>query len=177
MIGVLVLGVVLSLDNARTAVVLGARRLGRRRSLQVALSFGLCDALAPGAGILAGHYAGRAIASQADYAAATALGAYGVYLVVRSRRTDEAPEADPRWILFGLPLALSLDNVVAGASVGLLGFSPWLAPPIFGATTAVMSLAGLQLGRAAAGLIRIRADLLAGATLVALAVSVGLGGG
>lgn len=175
MLDVLALGVLLSLDNARTAVVLGSRRLAWREALQMALVFGFWDALAPAVGILAGHYAGLAVASKADYAAAAALGAYGLYLVVRARRAEEDVEADRRWILLGLPLPLSADNVLAGASVGLLGFSPWLAPPLFGVTTAVVSLAALQVGRAAARLIRIRSDLLAGTALVLLAVSLAVG--
>jgi manganese efflux pump family protein len=35
---------------------------------------------------------------------------------------------------------LSVDNLVAGTSLGLLGYSPWLAPPLFGITTALISL-------------------------------------
>lgn len=168
----LLLGFVLSWDNARTAIVLGARRPAWRQAVQVALVFGLWDAVAPAAGILAGHYVGRAIASEADYAGAAALAAYGLYLVVRACTTeDERADGDRRWMLLGLPLPLSADNVVAGASVGLLGVSPWLAPPLFGVTTAVVSLAGLQIGRAASRLIRVRSDLLAGMALVLLAVS------
>jgi putative Mn2+ efflux pump MntP len=64
---------------------------------------------------------------------------------------------------------------VAGTSSALLGFSPWLAPPLFGAITAVVSLVGLQLGRAAARLIRVRSDLLTGVALVVMAVLVDLG--
>jgi putative Mn2+ efflux pump MntP len=70
---------------------------------------------------------------------------------------------------------LSLDNVVAGTSLGLLGFSPWLTAPVFGAITALMSFAALQLGRAAARFIRIRSDVLTGAALVVMATVLGLG--
>ena len=52
--------------------------------------------------------------------------------------------------LFGLPLALSVDNLIAGTGLGLLGFSPVIPAVFFGAVTAVMSLVGLLLGRAAA---------------------------
>jgi putative Mn2+ efflux pump MntP len=70
---------------------------------------------------------------------------------------------------------LSLDNIVAGTSLGLLGFSPWLAPALFGATTAIMSLAGLQIGRVAAQFLRIRSDLLTGIALLVMAIFVGRG--
>lgn len=173
MIGsLLVLGVTLSLDNFRTAVMLGAIRLSWRRALQVAVVFGFWDGLAPLVGILVGQYLGQRIGSTADYVGAGALAAYGLFLVVQAWRTPEPEEPDQRWALFGLPVPLSVDNVVAGTSLGLLGFSPWLAPPLFGVITAVMTLVGLQLGRTLARFIHIRSDLLTGVALVVMAVLV-----
>lgn len=176
MIGsLLILGFTLSLDNFRTAVVLGGLRFSWRRSLQVALVFGFWDGVAPLVGILVGDYVGNKIGSTADYVGAGALAAYGLYLVVQAWRTPEPEEANQRWALFGLPLPLSLDNIVAGTSLGLLGYSPWLAPPLFGTITALMSLVGLQLGRAGARFINIRSDLLTGVALVVMAIFVALG--
>jgi putative Mn2+ efflux pump MntP len=177
MIGSLILlGFGLSLDNFRTAVVLGTIRLSWRRATKVALVFGFWDGVAPVVGILVGDYLGEKIGSTADTVGASALAAYGVYLVVQAWRTPEPEEPDQRWALFGLPLPLSLDNIVAGTSLGLLGYSPWLAPPLFGVITFVMSLVGLQLGRAAARLVRIRSDLVTGVALVVMAVLVQRGG-
>jgi putative Mn2+ efflux pump MntP len=174
MIGnLLILGFTLSLDNFRTAIALGALRPTWGRAVQVALVFGFWDGVAPVVGILVGRYWSETIGSTAEYVGAIALGAYGLYLVVRAWRTPAPEEVDERWALFGLPLPLSADNVVAGASLGLLGFSPWLAAPIFGAITAVMALVGLQLGRVAAQVVRIRPDLLTGVALVVMATVLG----
>jgi len=137
--------------------------------------FGFWDFVAPLVGLLLGAYLAAKIASTPEYIGAIVLGAYGLYLVVQARRTPTPDQLDQRWILFGLPLPLSIDNVVAGTSLGLLGFSPWLAPPVFGTITAVVSFIGLQLGRAAAGLIRVRADLLTGVALIVMALALGLG--
>jgi manganese efflux pump family protein len=169
----LILGFTLSLDNFRTAIALGGLRLTWRRSVQVALVFGLCDGLAPLVGILIGLYWSEAIGSTAEYLGAIGLGLYGVYLIVRAWLTEAPEELDRPWAVFGLIVPLSADNVVAGTSLGLLGFSPWLAAPIFGAITALMALIGLQLGRAAAGIIRIRSDLLTGVSLVVMATVLG----
>ena len=171
----LVLGFTLSLDNFRTALVLGALGLTWRRALQVALVFGFWDAVAPAVGILVGDYLADAIGSTADYVGAAVLGAYGLYLLVQAWRTDSPEDVDERWALFGLPLPLSIDNIVAGTSLGLLGYSPWLAPPLFGVVTALVTFGGLQLGRAAARFVRIRSDLLTGVGLVIMAVALGLG--
>src|SRR4051794_22971883 len=169
----LILGFTLSLDNFRTAVALGGLRLGWRQSVQVALVFGLCDGVAPLVGILVGHYWSEAIGATAEYVGATGLGLYGLYLVVQAWRSETPEELDRPWAVFGLVVPLSADNIVAGTSLGLLGFSPWLAPPVFGAITALMALVGLHLGRAAAGVIRIRSDLLTGVTLVVMATLMG----
>jgi putative Mn2+ efflux pump MntP len=173
MIGsLLILGFTLSLDNFRTAVVLGAIRLSWRRAVQVAVVFGFWDGLAPLVGILVGQYLGQRIGSTADYVGAAALATYGLFLVVQAWRTPEPEEPDQRWALFGLPVPLSVDNVVAGTSLGLLGFSPWLAPPLFGVMTALMTIVGLQLGRVLARFIHIRSDLLTGVALVVMAILV-----
>jgi manganese efflux pump family protein len=174
MIGsLLVLGFTLSLDNFRTAIALGALRLNWSRSVQVAVMFGFWDGVAPLVGILVGHYWSEAIGSTAEYVGAIALGVYGLYLVVHAWRTPGPEEMDRPWAVFGLLVPLSADNVVAGTSLGLLGFSPWLAPPLFGVMTALMALVGLQLGRAAAHVIRIRPDLLTGVSLVVMATVMG----
>jgi putative Mn2+ efflux pump MntP len=176
MIGdLLILGFTLSLDNFRTAVALGALQLKWKQARQVALAFGLWDAVAPLVGILIGGYLGEKIGSTAGYVGAIALAGYGLYLLVNAWRAAEPEAFTPRRALFGLPLPLSLDNVVAGTSLGLVGFSPWLAPPVFGAITAVMSLIGLQLGGAVAHLIRIRSGVLTGGALLVMATLMGLG--
>jgi manganese efflux pump family protein len=169
----LVLGFTLSLDNFRTAVAFGALPMSWRRSVAIALMFGVCDGVAPLLGILLGQYWSEAVGSTAEYVGAIALGAYGLYLVVRAWRTAAPDEFDKPWAMYGLVVPLSLDNVVAGTSLGLLGVSLWLAPLVFGATTAVMALIGLRLGRAAASVIRIRPDLLTGVTLLIMATVLG----
>jgi manganese efflux pump family protein len=173
MIGnLLILGFTLSLDNFRTAIALGAVQPTWRRSVQVALMFGFWDGVAPLVGILIGQYWSESIGSTAEYVGAIALGAYGLYLVIRAWRTP-APDLDQPWAVFGLLVPLSADNIVAGTSLGLLGFSPWLAAPIFGVCTAVMALVGLQLGRVAAHVVRIRPDLLTGVALLVMATVLG----
>jgi manganese efflux pump family protein len=176
MIGELfLLGTVLSLDNFRTAIVLGGLRFPWRQSLRIAVVFGFWDAVAPLVGILGGQYFAQTIGSTADYVGAAVLGAYGLYLLVEASRTPAQEEVDERWVLFGLPLPLSVDNVVAGTSLGLQGFSPWLAPPLFGVITTVMTFVGLGIGRVAARFIRVRSDLLTGVALVVIAILQALG--
>jgi manganese efflux pump family protein len=171
---VLVLGFVLSLDNFRISIVLGTVPFGLKRAVQVALTFGLWDAVMPLVGLLIGRQIGESVGNVADLVGAVALGGYGLFLVISALRNPEPDELDHPWALFGIPLTLSLDNLFAGASLGILGLSPWFSAGIFGVMTAVLSLVGLRLGRAAARLIRIRSDLLSGVALIMAAVALPL---
>ena len=149
-----------------------------RRSVKTSFVFGLWDAAAPLVGILVGQYLSEKIDATADTIAAVGLAGYGLFVVVRALRSPEDADPDMRWATRGLPLPLSIDNVAAGASLGLIGYSPWLAPVLFGTITFVMSVAGHQIGRAAAHFIpRIRTDLLTGIAFVAMAALVASGAG
>lgn len=179
MISLLTLGVTLSLDNFRISIVLGGLKPTLMRSVKTSLIFGLWDGIAPLVGIIVGHYLSERIDSTADMIAAAGLAIYGLFVIVRALLTPESPDPDLRWATRGLPLPLSVDNIAAGASLGLAGFSPWLAPPLFGVVTFVMSVAGHQIGRTAAHFIpRLRTDLLTGLAFVAMAALVvtGVGG-
>jgi manganese efflux pump family protein len=171
---VLVLGFVLSLDNFRVAVALGTVPFGLKRAVHVALTFGLWDAIMPLVGLLIGRQIGESVGDVAELVGAAALGGYGLFLVISALRKPEPDELDHPWALFGIPLTLSLDNLFAGASLGLLGLSPWLSAAVFGVMTAMLSLVGLLAGRFAARLIRIRSDLLSGITLIIAAVALPL---
>ncbi|GGJ60193.1 manganese efflux pump MntP [Streptomyces brasiliensis] len=163
---ILILGFVLSLDNFRVSIALGTVPFGLKRAVQVALTFGLWDAVMPLVGLLIGRQIGESVGNVADLVGAVALGGYGLYLVISALRNPEPDEMDHPWALFGIPLTLSLDNLFAGASLGIVGLSPWFSAAVFGVMTAVLSLFGLRLGRAAARLVRIRSDLLSGVTLI-----------
>ena len=173
MISLLTLGFTLSLDNFRTSLVLGGLKPTVRRSVKTSAIFGLWDAAAPLVGLVIGHYLSEQIDSTAELIAAAGLASYGLFVVVRALVRPEEADPDMRWATRGLPLPLSVDNVAAGASLGLAGYSPWLAPVLFGVMTFVMSVAGHQIGRAAAHLIpRIRTDLLTGLAFLAMGVLV-----
>ncbi len=179
MISLLTLGFTLSLDNFRISVVLGGLKPSLRTSVTTSFIFGLWDAIAPLVGIIVGSFLSARISSTADMIAAAGLAAYGVFVIVRALLRPEPADPDLRWARRGLPVPLSIDNIAAGASLGLAGYSPWLAPVLFGVVTFAMSVVGHQVGRAAVHFVpRIRTDLLTGIAFVAMAVLVvaGIGG-
>jgi putative Mn2+ efflux pump MntP len=170
MIALIGLGFALGLDNFRTSVVLGGLKPTWRTSIKTSAIFGLWDGLAPVVGLLIGAYFSTQIEEPADMIGAAGLAAYGLWITIKALRSPEHADLDMKTARRWLPLPLSLDNVAAGAALGLAGYSPWLAPFLFAFTTFVMSVAGHQLGRTIASFIpRIRTDLLTGIVLLAMA--------
>ena len=176
MFALISLGFTLSLDNFRMSIALGGLKPTLLRSVKTSFIFGLWDGIAPLVGILIGGYLSQKVDSTADIVAAIGLGAYGLFVVAKALLSPEHADPDLRMATRGLPLPLSVDNVAAGASLGLLGYSPWIAPVLFGTITFVMSVAGHQIGRTAAHFIpRIRTDLLTGIAFVMMAACLMLG--
>ena len=175
LVSLLILGLVLSLDNARLAIALGAFKLDWRRALRIAVVFGLWDGFSPLVGLLIGRYFGGGIGEVADFAGPIVLLVLGLYLLFQGLYTEAPEELDERWMLFGIPLSLSLDNLFAGTGLGMLGFPPVFTAAVFGVMTALTTLIGLQLGGVVARFIPLRPDLLSGAGLSIMAVVLVLG--
>ena len=179
MFALISLGFTLSLDNFRTSLVLGGLKPDFRTSVKTSAIFGLWDAVAPAAGILIGDFLSHKIDNTAETIAMIGLGAYGVFLIARAVVSPEAADPDLKWARRGLPIPLSVDNVAAGTALGLAGYSPWLAPILFGVITFAVSIAGHQIGRTVANFFDfiplINTDLLTGIAFAAIAVMMALG--
>jgi putative Mn2+ efflux pump MntP len=163
----LVLAFVLSLDSFRVSLGLGALNLSLARRAQLVASFGLCDGLAPLLGLLAGKSIVAYVGTWTEHAGPLLLCVYGAYVIYVAKRCagKEAAE-ESRWIVFGLPLTLSLDNLVAGASLGMIGFPLLLSISVIGVMSSLMSLTGLLLAGRAVSYFRLRSELFGGLALV-----------
>lgn len=167
----LLLGFVLSLDSFRVSFALGALRLLPRRQAQIVLAFGLCDGVAPLVGQLIGQSIVTHIGAWVEHLGPIVLCAYGVYVIYAARRHEEKEaQEEPRWMVLGLPLSLSLDNLVAGASLGMIGFPIVISVSVIGAMSALMSLAGLIVGKTAMKHLPLKSELLGGTALVLIAL-------
>jgi len=179
MFGLLTIGFVLSLDNFRSSLVLGGLKPTFRQSVKTSAIFGLWDGVAPLVGMLIGHFLSDRLDNASDRIAMIGLGAYGLFLIVRSVISPDHADPDLKWARWGLPVPLSVDNIAGGAALGLAGYTPWLAPVLFGSMTFVMSVAGHQIGRIVAHFVdfipKINTDLLTGACFALMAVLMALG--
>jgi manganese efflux pump family protein len=172
MITLLLLGFALSLDSFRVSLGLGTLKLSRLRQLQIVIAFGVCDAIAPLIGLLIGQSLLKVIGPWVEHIGPLLLCAYGVYVIYIAKRCagSETGEND-RWMVLGLPLSLSLDNLIAGTTLGMIGFPVLLSITIIGVMSSLFALAGLRLGRTAVNLLRFRADLIGGVVLIFIALT------
>lgn len=170
MFGLIGLGFLLSLDNFRTAIVLGGLKPTLLQSVKTSLIFAIWDGITPAIGMLLGDYVGDKISDTAELVATVGLATYGVWVIVKALRSPEPADPDMKTARRWLPLPLSIDNLAAGGALGIAGYSVWVAPLVFALCTFVVSVAGHQIGRTVANFIpRIRTDLLTGVAFVLMA--------
>ena len=170
MLTLLLLGFALSLDSFRVSLGLGALKLSRLRQLQIVGAFGVCDALAPLVGLLIGKSLLSYVGPWVEHLGPFLLCAYGVYVIYIARRCAGNEERE-HWMVLGLPLSLSLDNLVAGTTLGMIGFPVLLSVAIIGGMSSLFSFAGLRLGNVAVNFLRLRTELIGGVVLIAVALS------
>jgi putative Mn2+ efflux pump MntP len=171
MMPVIALGVALGLDNASVVMTLAAAGTSRKVAFPFILAFAGFEALMPMLGLLLGNTVGEAIGPAANLAGAVALAGSGGYILLSAFR-GRAPEGlpDRTWVVLGLPLSLSADNLLAGVGLGLLGFPAVGSALIFGIITAAICVVGQWVGEVASILYPRLAQMTAGTALVAFAL-------
>jgi putative Mn2+ efflux pump MntP len=160
----------LALDTFAVSAALGVAQLPRRRRLELALLMTGFELAMPVVGLLAGHGVSSALGHAAHDVAAAALVALGIYMLVAGGyevRTNVHGLA-----LVGLGLSISLDELAIGFSFGLLRVSLVWALVLIAVQAFVAAQLGLWLGARVGAALRERAEQVAGAALIALAVLV-----
>jgi manganese efflux pump family protein len=184
MLPLLTLAVLVGLDNLQVSAALGLMAFPPGRRLRLAVAFGLCEGLMPLAGLALGHGLLRALGpwpERVEAAVLLACGAAILLFALRERRPETnaagTSAAGRRWLLYGLPLSLSLDNLLAGVALGATGSPLVLSALVIGAVSTALCLAGLfgaaRLARRLPG----EAGAWSGAFLVLLGLVRAWGGG
>jgi putative Mn2+ efflux pump MntP len=164
----------LALDTFAVSAALGIAGTRRRRRLQIALTFSLCEAGMPLIGLAAGAPLGRAIGSTADYLAVALLIALGAYMLAGERGQEQRLRevATGHGIgLVVLGLSVSLDELAIGFTFGLLRLPVIPALILIAAQAFVAAQLGLRLGARLGERIREGSERLAGVALVVLGLA------
>jgi putative Mn2+ efflux pump MntP len=171
MLQIILLGVLAGLDNVQVAAAISMAPLTRSRRILFAVAFCLCEIATPLLGLLLvgslrGHFG-----TWVDRAAPLILvtcGAVIIFLALRDR--DELEKlVNNRWTVVGLPLSLSLDNLLIGISLGTFGYPLPLAAATIGCVSALMCVCGIAGGARLRRWIPEYAEIVSGVYLIVLA--------
>ncbi len=166
---VFLLGMVAGIDNLQVCASIGLLPMGRARKHVLALAFSACEALAPLVGLIGGRLLLKTMGRAAAVAGPVAVLLCGLAVIVIALHDHDVSEVvDSRGMLYGLPLSLSLDNLLAGIGLGAMRLPILLSVLIIGFCSAAMSCIGLYFGAWLRRFIPGRAEVLAGALLCAL---------
>ncbi len=168
----LVAGLIVGIDNFRAGIALGAQRLSPLGRKRMSISFTVFELITPVVGLIIGNSALALVGYWSKYLGPCVLASLGIYVVCDALgpKTEKRGNLDNFWIILGLPVSLSFDNLSAGMGLGLLGFPVLLSALVIGGVSASVSLAGLRFGSIIRKHLPLRTELFSGAFLIIIAV-------
>ena len=174
---VLALGLAMDAMAVAAARGLAASRIRRRHVILVATFFGGFQALMPFLGWMAGSRMGPWLAAWSHWIAFVLLVAIGGKMLAESGHGEkEAPHSDDDLfglkVLFVLAVATSIDALVVGLTLPLLGAPMGLSLITIGVTTGLLSALGLFAGRWLGASLGRRLDFAGGVILIGLGIKI-----
>jgi putative Mn2+ efflux pump MntP len=166
-----ILGFLLTLDNFRVSIGLGTLNIDATRQKHISLAFGICESVTPVIGFVIGQSLSSSMTSLVQYIGPLIVGGYGVYVILVERFEKKHLLIGRYWLILGLPFSLSLDNMMAGVGLGIMGFQIVPYAIILGIISGLMSLTGLRLGHAIRKYMPNKADLVGGIVLIIISVA------
>jgi len=166
----------LALDTFALAAALGVAGVAGRDRTRVTVVFTAFETVMPIAGILVGRSAGHFLGQWAELGGIAFLFIAGLLLLWPGKDEDSESKrasllAHTRgWAVLGLGMSISLDELTIGLSAGLIGLSIVVATVWIAIQAAVATQIGLRLGSRLGEVARERAEWLAGAMLILLAI-------
>ena len=174
---VLVLGLGLALDCFAVAVTEGAvcRKIHLRHAVRMAGLFALFQGGMPLLGALAGAALRGYIAAYDHWVAFGLLGLIGAKMIHEGFKFEEYEEganAKSLMLVVTLAVATSIDALVVGVTLSLLGVGMLRAAGIIAGVTFVVSLAGVALGKRFGHMFEKKTEIVAGLVLIGLGTKI-----
>jgi len=147
MLGTVILfGILAGVDNLQACSAIGLLPMHRARRYLLALAFTACETAAPLVGLAVGHFLLSWTRGAGSKIGPLMTLACGIGILSFPFR-DEAPLVvnERKWI-FGMPVALSFDNLLAGAGLSSVHYPLAISALLVGFISAAMSCIGLYLG-------------------------------
>jgi putative Mn2+ efflux pump MntP len=171
--------IALSMAMDAFAVCLGAGTLddcsGPRPTFRLAFHFGLFQFIMPVLGWLAGANIERYIEAYDHWVAFGLLAFVGGRMIKSGfSKEEETQRANPSrgWTLVMLSIAVSIDALAIGFSIGMMNESIWYPGVVIGVVTGLMSWLGLRLGNRLGEKFGKRMEIAGGIVLVGIGIRI-----
>jgi putative Mn2+ efflux pump MntP len=171
--------IALSMAMDAFAVCLSAgaqeRTSGPRPTFRLAFHFGLFQFLMPVVGWFAGTTIERYITAYDHWIAFGLLAYVGGRMIISGFNQEADPQKnDPSrgWTLVLLSIAVSIDALAVGLSLGIVGITIWTPAVVIGVVTGLVSWLGLRLGNKLGEKFGKRMEIAGGIILVLLGVRI-----
>jgi len=162
------------LGNSGASISIGLSGITLATRIKVGIVFAVFEAGMPLVGLLAGRGVARALGDVSGYVGGTLLIAIGGWQLIQAFRAGARgpgpPTSTRRLLLTGV--ALSMDNLVVGFSLGVQHTSLVDAVVVFAVVSVCLSLLGLEVGRRLGAAVEFGVEYLAGIILMAVGLFV-----
>jgi putative Mn2+ efflux pump MntP len=166
---ILIMAIALGMDAFSLGIGIGMKGIRLLDILKISFVIGIFHVLMPLMGMFTGQYVGSLLGDVATAMGGLLLILLGAHMVYSSLRGDSVPSFDHRtlWGLFVFSLSVSIDSFSVGVSLGMFATDILATILLFGAFGAMLSVAGLLLGRHMGGFAGDYGEALGGVILLA----------
>ena len=177
LITLIFLGFSVGLGNFGASIAIGLSGVNKKTRNRVAIVFGVFEIGMPIVGLAIGRQLSTIFNNKANLIGGTLLLIVGLYEIMSSFKNEEAQvkKVYKSWnklILSGL--ALSIDNLIIGFSLGTYKEPFLLSALIIGATSVVMVLVGLEVGNRLNKKVEKYSEIISGSILILVGIAVAL---
>jgi len=171
MIKIAILGFLVGLDNLQVVSGLGLFGVDKKRKWALVLAFAFFEMFMPLVGLIIGKQLQGSLGTMAEFLGPLILIILGSTIIIMELLGKETNTViNNRWMLLGLPLFMSFDNLFAGIGLGTLGYPVLLSALVIGLFSGGLSFLGLFLGDKIRKFIPGKAELFSGSYMIGLAI-------
>jgi putative Mn2+ efflux pump MntP len=174
----ILLGLSVGLGNFAASIAIGLSGVNRAIRTKVALVFGLFETGMPIVGLLAGRQLAGVLGNHANIVGGGLLVLTGLYEIrsslANSDKKDVGSTAKAWRKLLLAGLALSIDNLIIGFSLGAYKSPILLSVVVIGSSSVALSLVGLELGKRIGSRFEKYSEVFSGLILLLVGIAIGL---